>query len=84
MTDNTVQTSLIDVPVGSLVRISKMLAGQKMVRRMLGLGLRVGSHVTILHHRGNSVVVESGGTRIALGRGVVEKILAQPLAEDSE
>ena len=53
--------------------------GQLLSRRLLSLGLRIGSQVEILHHRGRGVVVVSGGNRIALGGGVAEKMLVEPL-----
>ncbi len=53
--------------------------GQKVSRRLLGLGLRVGSEVEVLHHRGHGVVVANAGNRIALGGGIAEKLLTQLL-----
>jgi ferrous iron transport protein A len=57
--------------------------GQKVTRRLLGLGLRVGSEVEVLHHRGHGVVVVSAGNRIALGGGVADKLQMQ-LIEDAQ
>jgi ferrous iron transport protein A len=57
--------------------------GQKVTRRLLGLGLRIGSEVEVLHHRGHGVVVASAGNRIALGGGVADKLLMQ-LIEDAQ
>ncbi len=52
-----------------------------MTRRLLGLGLRVGSEISVLHHRGRGVVLSTGDTRVALGGGVVEKLLVEPLGQ---
>ena len=71
--------SLVDLPLGASARISKIRGGRKLARRLLGLGLRVGSEVAVLHQRGRGVVLSTGDTRIALGGGVVEKLLVEPL-----
>jgi ferrous iron transport protein A len=70
---------LARLPVGSRVRIERILGGRLLVHRLLGLGLRVGSEVELTHRRGGGVVLASAGTRVALGAGVAEKLLVQPL-----
>jgi len=72
--------SLTELPVGTLARIAEICGGQQLTRRLLGLGLRVGSKVAVLHHRRRGVVLSTGDTRIALGGGVVEKLLVEPVA----
>jgi ferrous iron transport protein A len=76
-------TALGLVPKGKRARIVEIQGGQKVTRRLLGLGLRVGSEVEVLHHRGHGVVVASAGNRIALGGGVADKLLMQ-LLEDAQ
>jgi len=71
--------SLLDLPIGSSARIAEIHGGRQLARRLLSLGLRVGSEVAILHHRGRGVVLSTGDSRIALGGGVVEKLLVEPL-----
>lgn len=72
--------SLDTVPVGSRARIAAIQGGRALHRRLMGLGLRLGSEVEVLHHRGRGVVVASGGNRIALGVGVAEKLLIENLS----
>ena len=67
------------LPVGVQARIAAIQGGRNLHRRLLGLGLRVGSRVEALHHRGRGVVVASSGNRIALGGGVAEKLLIEIL-----
>jgi len=67
-------SSLKQLAIGSKARITKIKANRFIVRRLLGLGLRVGSVISVLHHRGKGVVVAAGGNRIALGEGVTEKL----------
>jgi len=71
--------SLAILPVGTHARIEKMNGGRLLTRRLLGLGLRVGSEVDVLQHRGRGVVVANKGSRVALGGGVAEKLLMLPL-----
>jgi ferrous iron transport protein A len=76
--------SLAYLPVGKRARIEEMAGGRQMVRRLLSLGLRVGSEVEVVQHRGRGVVVASHGIRVALGGGVAEKLLILPLEPASE
>ena len=72
-------TSLLTLKNGHSGRISSIEGGKQMVRRMLSLGLRVGTVVNMLNHRGKSVVIQNAGTRVALGPGIAEKLLVEPL-----
>lgn len=66
--------SLAEVPLGAAVRVAEIRGGRELVRRLLGLGLRLGSRVTVVHRRGRGLVVSSGDVRIALGGGIAEKL----------
>lgn len=74
--------SLARIPAGARARILVIQGGRDLTRRLLGLGLRGGSVVDILQHRGRGVVLAVGDTRIALGGGIAEKLLAEPLTGD--
>jgi ferrous iron transport protein A len=65
--------------VGSRARIVEIRGGRELVRKLLALGLRIGSEIRVDHHRGRGLVVSAGTTRVALGGGVVEKLVAVPL-----
>lgn len=71
---------LIQFHQGDRVRIDTIEGGRDMTRRLLGLGIRVGSEVEVLHHRGRGLVVVSGANRIALGGGVAERLWAESLS----
>jgi ferrous iron transport protein A len=71
--------SLASLPVGSRARIERLMGGRQMTRRLLSLGLRVGSVLNVVQQRGRGVVVASHGIRVALGAGVAEKLLMLPL-----
>ncbi len=70
------------LPVGGRARIVEIRGGRDLTRRLLGLGLRIGSDVRVEHHRGRGLVVSVGATRIALGGGIVEKLFVVQLGAD--
>lgn len=65
--------------VGRYARIAEIRGGHLFHRRLLGLGLRVGVDVQLMHRRGRGVVVGRSGIRVALGAGVAEKLYVLPL-----
>ncbi len=75
---------LARLPVGTRARISRIMGGRQLAHRLLSLGLRVGSEIELHQRRGGGVVVASEGTRVALGAGVAEKLLMQPLADPKD
>ena len=68
---------LSETPVGSKVRLVAIDGGRQLMRRLLSLGLTLGSEVEVLHHRGRGVVVAKQGNRVALGGGIAEKLRAE-------
>ena len=70
---------LNELAIGDTARVIEIHGGKKMTRRLMGLGLKVGSSVTVLHRRGEGVVVGEGGNRIAIGGGVANRVIMQPL-----
>jgi len=79
MTNLQPTTSLLSLHNGDSGRIASIEGDSQMVRRMLSLGLRVGTVVNMINHRGKSVVIRNAGTRVALGPGIAEKLLVEPL-----
>jgi ferrous iron transport protein A len=76
--------SLALLPVGTLARVVEIRGGRELVRKLLALGIRIGSEVRVEHHRGRGLVVSAGATRVALGGGIVEKLMVVPLAAADE
>jgi ferrous iron transport protein A len=68
-------TPLCELSVGARARIAKINGDRSMARRLMGLGLRVGSEVSVLQHRNRGVVLASAGNRVALGAGVADKLI---------
>lgn len=77
----TIPASLAEVPLGARARILQIDGGRELNRRLLSLGVRVGSEVRVEHHRGRGRVVSIGPTRVALGGGIVEKLRVELLGE---
>ena len=73
--------SLGALPVGGHARIARIDGGVQLARRLMGLGLRVGSEIAVLQHRGRGVVLASGDTRIALGADIATHLLVEPTVE---
>ena len=70
--------SLGSMPVGVHALVVRVNGDRDITRRLLSLGLRVGSEVVVLQRRGRSVVVANGaGTRVALGATIAEKVLCR-------
>jgi ferrous iron transport protein A len=72
-------TSLLSLENGHSARIASIEGDTRLIRRMLSLGLRFGTVIDMLNHRGKGVVIQNAGTRVALGSGVAEKLLVEPL-----
>ncbi len=74
-----VLSSLNRLPVGVSARILEIRGDRAVARRLLGLGLRVGSVISVVQHRDRGVVVACAGSRVALGESVAELLVTQPI-----
>ena len=63
---------------GEHVQVCGCLGGAELQRRMHEMGINNGSEVEILNTSDGPVVVACGGSRLALGRGMSEKVLVKP------
>ncbi|MEE9320726.1 MAG: ferrous iron transport protein A [Granulosicoccus sp.] len=66
---------LNELSIGDFARVIDVQGGRKMIRQLMGLGLKTGSEVMVLHRRGQGVVVGSGGNRIAIGESVASSVI---------
>jgi ferrous iron transport protein A len=62
--------------------ITAIIGGRKLQDHMVALGLFPGRRLSICQNNGSSLVVSLNGNRLALGRGVSQKILATPTANN--
>ena len=72
---------LAAVPAGARVRITGYRGGRMLRARLLALGLNLGQEVEVLQNNRGLIIVGVNGGRIALGRGITQKILAEPVAD---
>jgi ferrous iron transport protein A len=63
--------------VGVPLRITAVRAGKTLEKRMISMGMPLGTEIEILYRRGGSVVLVVGSSRIALGMGMVSKIMVE-------
>ena len=64
--------------IGATGTVIDIEGDRSMQRKLMSLGIKTGSEIEILHHRGRGVVVRSNGTRIAIGEGIAEHVLVAP------
>ena len=76
------ETPLSDVPPGRRVRITSFAGGRMVRSRLASLGLNLGREVVIIQNNRGLIMVGVNGGRVALGRGVSQKIMTTPLAEE--
>ena len=62
---------------GQKVRITGYQGGRMLRARLLALGLNLGQEVEILQNNRGLIIVGINGGRVALGRGISQKILAE-------
>jgi ferrous iron transport protein A len=69
------------LPLGAAAQLAEIRGGRHLQRKLGALGLRVGSELRVEHRRGRGLVVAAGASRIALGGGIVDKLLVMPLPD---
>jgi ferrous iron transport protein A len=70
-----VATSLARAPIGIELRVIGAVGPTALTRRLSELGLRVGSHVRCVQKTaGGGRIVDVAGSRIALGRDVLDSV----------
>ncbi len=80
LAEQNTRIELLKVRNGHSARVTEIQGGNQMVRRMLSLGIRVGSIVDVLNHRGRGIVVGNSGTRVALGADIADKLIVEPIS----
>jgi ferrous iron transport protein A len=75
---------LTALPTGASARIAEIRGGRALTHKLFGLGLRVGSQVCVLHHRGRGLVLSSAETRVAIGGGVADHLWVEAVSPGVE
>ncbi len=80
----TLKTSVVEMEVplsllseGQKGKISRLLGGYGLLRRLLDLGLSPGTEIVVIRNQGGPVIISYRGARVALGRGITNKILVE-------
>lgn len=76
---------LAEIPAGRRVRITSHRGGRMLRARLLAMGLNLGREVEVIQNNRGLIIVGVNGSRLALGRGISQKILAEfvvPLLTD--
>ena len=69
---------LTAIASGGKAKVVALLGGRGFQNRMVSMGLKVGCEIEVLHRGSRGpVLVAAGGTRLALGHGMAERILVQ-------
>jgi ferrous iron transport protein A len=79
------EQSLAEIPAGRRVRITGHRGGRMLRARLLAMGLNLGREVEVIQNNRGLIIVGVNGGRVALGRGISQKILAElvmPLLTD--
>ena len=76
-TDGPQELSLAEVPAGRRVRITGHRGGRMLRARLLAMGLNLGREVDVIQNNRGLIIVGINGGRVALGRGISQKILAE-------
>ena len=66
------------IPVGTEAKLSKIIGGCNLTKRLTELGLICGTKIKVVSNSGGGpVLIEVKDTRLALGRGVAMKIFVE-------
>ena len=63
---------------GQSPRIDLLRAGRSLHRRLVDLGLNVGSEISVVHRRGRGMILARDAGRAALGAGMAMQIMVVP------
>jgi len=72
---------LTQAPIGCLLKLESIEGGQKFRRRLVELGLTPGIVLRVLQDSGGPMILAVRDSRLALGRGMAEKLSVVPLRQ---
>ncbi|EXJ13350.1 FeoA family protein [Imhoffiella purpurea] len=75
---------LSDLPHSTPAQLAEIQGGRHLTRRLLSLGLRQGSHLSVVQRRGQGLVLASGEVRIAVGSGIADKLWVRLCAGEGD
>ncbi len=75
------QLSLATAIAGQRLRVTGHRGGRMLRARLLAVGLNLGQEVEVLQNNRGLIIIGINGGRVALGRGISQKILVEPAPE---
>jgi Fe2+ transport system protein FeoA len=71
------------LPAGAAATVVSLAGGRQFQSRLVSMGLTVGCGLTVLRSSGSGgpALIATGTTRLAIGRGMADRILVSPAAE---
>lgn len=72
------------VAQGERVRLLKVNAGERLSGRLSAMGLTPGVELTVIQDAGGPLLLGVRETRLALGRGMAQKIFVELISGDPE
>ncbi len=75
------QLSLATAIAGQRLRVPGHRGGRMLRARLLAVGLNLGQEVEVLQNNRGLIIIGINGGRVALGRGISQKILVEPAPE---
>ncbi|MDY6850902.1 MAG: transcriptional repressor [Thermodesulfobacteriota bacterium] len=75
---------LYETETGEKVIVIGHTGRERLSRRLMDMGMTKGAELEVLSRNGGPVVVSCRGSRLALGRGMSEKILVTPVKDQGE
>lgn len=70
-------TSLVEVKAGAVVKIVRIDSGRGLLSRLRNMGLWEGDTVKVIRNTTGQLIVGKGSLRLALGRGMSNKIMVE-------
>ncbi len=79
-TNSNLVEPLCNLPAGTKATVVALAGGHGFQNRIVSMGINVGSRIEVLNNAGNCnrpTLVACGDTRLAVGRGMAEKVLVE-------
>jgi Fur family ferric uptake transcriptional regulator len=67
---------------GERLKVDQLIGGQQARRQLEDLGLNVGAEVEVISSNGGPMVLAVKGSRLAMGRGVAQKVLVSQISDN--
>ncbi len=77
-----INQTLLSTPLRQPVQLERINAGGRLAHRLTELGLTPGVELSIIQDNGGPLLISVRGSRIAIGRGMAQKIQVRSINEN--